>query len=71
MTKEQTHLPQDGKEHLKRQLKFEQQYLKDLKKIKDISKELQNDRRRYLNQEIEKTKQKIQNLDQKLDEADN
>lgn len=71
MKKEKTYLPEDGEKHLKRQLKFEQRYLEDLKKIKqsENGKQLENSRRRYLNKETEKTKKKIQELDQKLDEV--
>lgn len=67
-----THLQKDGKKHLKKQLEFEQKYLQDLKKIKqdETEENLENGRRRYLNKEIEKTKNKIQKLDEKLEEVE-
>lgn len=59
------------KEKIKLQLRFEQLYLEDLKQMKRNEENLSNGRRKWFNQEIENVKNKIQKLDETLEEVKN
>lgn len=56
----------DKLSHLKNRLQFSQRYLSDLQEEKNNKEKLSNGRRKWLNKEISKTKDKIEELDQKL-----
>lgn len=56
-------------ENIDLELNWQKNYLEDLKKMKkkeDKNKKLSNGRRKWFNKEISKTKQKIENLSEKL-----